>query len=102
MASYKAEQNMLAAIPAPGAMPLSANQIANSADRPRMGMRDAEAMLDWMVARGELDCTVGPPPGLMKRYRYSARKGAGTMQEWRGQNPEPKHGCGHMQGRGAA
>jgi hypothetical protein len=25
-----------------------------------------------------------------------------TMSEWRAANPEPTHGCGHMQGRGAA
>ena len=25
-----------------------------------------------------------------------------TMSEWRAANPEPVHGCGHMQGRGAA
>lgn len=25
-----------------------------------------------------------------------------TMNEWRQQNPTPTHGCGHMQGRGAA
>lgn len=25
-----------------------------------------------------------------------------SMQDWRNQNPNPKHGCGHMQGRGAA
>lgn len=25
-----------------------------------------------------------------------------TMGEWRAGNPEPTHGCGHMQGRGAA
>lgn len=25
-----------------------------------------------------------------------------TMQEWRDANPDPAHGCGHMQGRGAA
>ncbi len=35
----------------------------------------------------------------------SRRDGAGTpstMQEWRAANPNPTHGCGHMQGRGAA
>lgn len=25
-----------------------------------------------------------------------------TMSEWRAANPESRHGCGHMQGRGAA
>lgn len=25
-----------------------------------------------------------------------------TMQDWRDSNPNPAHGCGHMQGRGAA
>ena len=33
------------------------------------------------------------------------RKAGGTlttMQDWRDANPEPTHGCGHMQGRGAA
>lgn len=25
-----------------------------------------------------------------------------TMEGWRKVNPEPAHGCGHMQGRGAA
>lgn len=25
-----------------------------------------------------------------------------TMADWRSQNPNPTHGCGHMQGRGAA
>jgi len=27
---------------------------------------------------------------------------ASTMADWRRDNPEPTHGCGHMQGRGAA
>lgn len=29
-------------------------------------------------------------------------KAAKTMDEWRAANPSPPHGCGHMQGRGAA
>lgn len=28
--------------------------------------------------------------------------GGPTMADWRRNNPNPKHGCGHMQGRGAA
>jgi ribosome modulation factor len=27
---------------------------------------------------------------------------ASTMSDWRKDNPDPTHGCGHMQGRGAA
>lgn len=73
MPSYEAEKNLAAAIPDQHAPPLSANAISRRAARPRMQMRDAEAMLDWMVEQGEVESVIGPAPGLMKLYRLARR-----------------------------
>ena len=77
MASLEAIENALDVIPALGCEPWTANMISRNAQPPRMQMRDAEAMLDWLVEQGELVRTIGPAPGLMKHYadwRKSAPK----------------------------
>lgn len=33
---------------------------------------------------------------------WPSGKQPSTLADWREANPEPVHGCGHMQGRGAA
>lgn len=45
------------------------------------------------------------PENCQFRFKYPdlhKLKEVSTLQDWRDANPEPVHGCGHMQGRGAA
>ena len=68
----------------------------------------AAALVD-QYGRRALDKCCGPMRAAVERelaFRDRATaldNPAGmTMSEWRAANPEPTHGCGHMQGRGAA
>ena len=40
--------------------------------------------------------------GFNSASGWPSGKQPSTMADWREANPNPTHGCGHMQGRGAA
>src|SRR5690348_11019017 len=68
MPSLEAIENTLDAVPAKDHDPWTANMICRYAHPPRMQMRDAEKLLDFLVEQGELIVTIGPAPGLMRHY----------------------------------
>ena len=68
----------------------------------------ATALVDQYGARARDKCCGEMLAAVERELAFRDRASAldnpagMTMSEWRAANPEPAHGCGHMQGRGAA